>query len=32
MQNRSLKDITLKPKLMEDKLTYIENVQSPTSK
>jgi hypothetical protein len=32
IQNRSLKDITLKPKLLEDKLTYIENVHSPTSK
>ena len=32
MHNRSLKDIVLKPKLIEDKLTYIENVQSPTSK
>lgn len=32
LQNRSLKNIALWPKLVEDKLTYIENVHSPTSK
>ena len=32
LQNRSLKNIALRPKLLEDKLIYIENVHSPTSK
>lgn len=30
--NRSLKDITLKPKLFEDKLVDLENSHSPSSK